>query len=93
MSGREITVTFTHARSSKTFVARVGLGLTADMIIKALSSPAHGPFLAPPQVGYVYEVIDEMGKAIPPQMTLDRAGVRDGDMLTIGSNVIGGRIG
>ncbi len=79
----EVDITFTHPRASKTFLATVGLGLTAQQAILALLSPQNG-FLQSPSPGSEYEIIiHRTGTAIPPHTTLGNAGVVDGDTLDI----------
>jgi hypothetical protein len=79
----EVDITFTHPRASKTFLATVGLGLTARHTLLALLSPQNG-FLQPLSPGSEYQIIiHRTGTAIPPQTTLGNAGVVDGDTLDI----------
>jgi hypothetical protein len=81
----DVEVIFTHPRSSKTFVAFVGLAITGQQAVQGLiAGDKDGPFLSPPQPGRPYElVLARTKKQIAANETFANANVQDKDVIDV----------
>lgn len=77
-------VRFTHPRTSDTYLADVSPQLTARQAMNTLHLAETGPFLPPLQQGEDDKLIlRRTNTVIPPDMTMESAGVLDGDVLDV----------
>lgn len=95
MNGDTIEVFFLHPLTSEALPADLSPQCTGEEALAALrEDDGTGAFLSPPQTGQNYKLVlrredDEEGINIPPKMTFEAAGVKDGDKVEVQIGGIG----
>jgi len=80
-SENNITVTFTHPRSSSKLAVEIGTGLTGE---KAIEELVKAGFIEASPAGDAYSlVIKRTSRNIPLSVSLVDSGVKDGDVVAI----------
>lgn len=92
IENQTIEISFIHPHTQSKLIADVSPHITGQEILRVLESNADNEhsFLTPLPQGHSYELsVSRTGHAIAPNMTLEEAGVVNGDYINIAPSVVG----